>query len=503
MVSEKLICPLILLALNLLNYMDRFTVAGTLVDIQKFYNIKDSMLGLIQTVFVCFYMVAAPAFGYCGDRYNRKTLISIGLVVWILAVLISSVGGPFWLFLISRALVGIGEAAYSTIAPSIIGDLYNGPKRTRMLTFFFVAMPIGSGLGYIVGTSVTAWLGDWRWGIRTTPLIGIMMFILLQLFFTDPERGIADRARFPPTSYKEDLQGLWKTPTYLSVVAGQTSVMFVTGSVSWWAPALTAHAWGMLHLTTNVPEEVKASIGRTFGILTCIGGLLGVASGSAIARFWERGIEFSLNPMSFFSRLYERARLFLHLEEEVNVDDDRRSIVSWSFKFGPYDHADPSVCSLSSLAAVPMMWLALFLFGHNMNAGWVFTFLTIVFMCMNISITTDMILYIVPPNRRSTAVAIQTLVAHLLGDAASPYIVGLLSDWFHPATAGGDAEQAISNFVSLQEALFVPNFILIISALFYNKAASTVVMDRDVCILVARELDPPSILESADFTIHR
>lgn len=48
MVSEKLICPLILLALNLLNYMDRFTVAGTLVDIQKFYNIKDSMLGLIQ-----------------------------------------------------------------------------------------------------------------------------------------------------------------------------------------------------------------------------------------------------------------------------------------------------------------------------------------------------------------------------------------------------------------------------------------------------------------------
>ena len=104
--------------------------------------------------------------------------------------------------------------------------------------------------------------------------------------------------------------------------------------------------------------------------------------GSAIARFWERGIEFSLNPMSFFSRLYERARLFLHLEEEVNVDDDRRSIVSWSFKFGPYDHADPvsvnqfqqfnkhwlfkSVCSLSSLAAVPMMWLALFLFGHSM-----------------------------------------------------------------------------------------------------------------------------------------
>lgn len=80
----------VLCYINLLNYMDRFTVAGVLPDIEQFFNIGDSSSGLIQTVFISSYMVLAPVFGYLGDRYNRKYLMCGGIAFWSLVTLGSS-----------------------------------------------------------------------------------------------------------------------------------------------------------------------------------------------------------------------------------------------------------------------------------------------------------------------------------------------------------------------------------------------------------------------------
>ncbi|PNJ33230.1 SPNS1 isoform 12, partial [Pongo abelii] len=115
----------VLCYINLLNYMDRFTVAGVLPDIEQFFNIGDSSSGLIQTVFISSYMVLAPVFGYLGDRYNRKYLMCGGIAFWSLVTLGSSFipGEHFWLLLLTRGLVGVGEASYSTIAPTLIADL--------------------------------------------------------------------------------------------------------------------------------------------------------------------------------------------------------------------------------------------------------------------------------------------------------------------------------------------------------------------------------------------
>uniref|UniRef100_A0A915EV61 Major facilitator superfamily (MFS) profile domain-containing protein n=1 Tax=Ditylenchus dipsaci TaxID=166011 RepID=A0A915EV61_9BILA len=105
--TKNLLFLAVLIALNLLNYMDRFTVASTLIDIQAYYDIGDSSAGLIVTTFVWCYMIAAPVFGYFGDRYNRKFVICVGLSIWILAVLLSSICKSFALFLLCRAIVGV------------------------------------------------------------------------------------------------------------------------------------------------------------------------------------------------------------------------------------------------------------------------------------------------------------------------------------------------------------------------------------------------------------
>ena len=77
----------------------------------------------------------------------------------------------------SRALVGIGEASYATIAPTLIADLFPAEKRLRMLSIFYVAMPLGSAMGYIMGSRVSQLVyhinhepGSWQWALRVSPI---------------------------------------------------------------------------------------------------------------------------------------------------------------------------------------------------------------------------------------------------------------------------------------------------------------------------------------------
>lgn len=66
-------------------------ISGVLKDIQDYFQINDSMSGLLQTVFICSYMIFAPIFGYLGDRYSRRMIMSVGIFIWSGAVLASSV----------------------------------------------------------------------------------------------------------------------------------------------------------------------------------------------------------------------------------------------------------------------------------------------------------------------------------------------------------------------------------------------------------------------------
>uniref|UniRef100_A0A4W6BMA8 Protein spinster homolog 1 n=1 Tax=Lates calcarifer TaxID=8187 RepID=A0A4W6BMA8_LATCA len=87
---RALLTVLILCYINLLNYMDRFTVAGVLPDIEHYFGIDDGKSVYCQTVFICSYMFLAPFFGYLGDRYNRKFIMSFGIAFWSLVTLASS-----------------------------------------------------------------------------------------------------------------------------------------------------------------------------------------------------------------------------------------------------------------------------------------------------------------------------------------------------------------------------------------------------------------------------
>ena len=173
------------------------------------------MMGLLQTAFVIAYMIFAPLFGYLGDRYSRRAIMATGVFCWCVFTLAGSFiqGSPrkgisgedpveedldeshdwgnsgYWQFLACRAMVGIGEASYSTIAPTIISDMFVKNMRSRMLAVFYFAIPVGSGLGYIVGAETAKLAGSWHWALRATPAAGVLAVLLILLVMIDPPRG--------------------------------------------------------------------------------------------------------------------------------------------------------------------------------------------------------------------------------------------------------------------------------------------------------------------------
>lgn len=294
----------------------------------------------------------------------------------------------FWLLLLTRGLVGVGEASYSTIAPTLIADLFVADQRSRMLSVFYFAIPVGSGLGYIAGSKVKDVAGDWHWALRVTPGLGVVAVLLLFLVVREPPRGAVERhSNSPPlnpTSWWADLRALARNPSFILSSLGFTAVAFVTGSLALWAPAFLLRSRVVLGETPPcLPgDSCSSSDSLIFGLITCLTGVLGVGLGVEISRRLRRS-----NP-----------------------------------------RADPLVCAAGLLGSAPFLFLSLACARGSIVATYIFIFIGETLLSMNWAIVADILLYVVIPTRRSTAEAFQIVLSHLLGDAGSPYLIGLISD---------------------------------------------------------------------------
>ncbi|XP_076364573.1 protein spinster homolog 1-like [Tachypleus tridentatus] len=423
------VCVGILFFLNLINYMDRFTVAGVLTDIKDYYELGNSEAGLLQTIFVISYMVMAPVFGYLGDRYSRKLIIGCGVSFWSLTTFLGSFvpSGYIGVFMVLRAFVGTGEASYSTIAPTIIADLFFSSMRSKMLALFYFAIPVGSGLGYIVGSEVANLFGNWKWALRVTPVLGLLSVFLTFTTLHDPPRGQADGGSpLKNTNLKEDVQSLASNRSFMWSTGGVTCVAFAVGALAWWAPTYMTCA-----ISVNGSNVDRNKVNFIFGVITCVAGITGVILGSASAQYYRR----------FSAR------------------------------------ADPIVCAFGVLGSVPLVFGGIVVAQKHTSISWALIFFGETFLCMNWPVVADMLLYCVIPTRRALAGALQILASHMFGDASSPYIIGAVSD----AVMKGQSESNLLKFVSLQYALYITTFVLAIGGLCFIVTAWYIIEDREMC----------------------
>ena len=438
----------VLFMINLLNYMDRFTVSGVLLDIQQDFNINNSEAGLLQTAFICSYMILSPIFGYMGDRYSRKAIMTVGIFFWSAVTLGGSfvTKDQFELFIILRACVGVGEASYSTIAPTLLADLFVKDQRSNMLAIFYFAIPVGSGLGYIVGSKVAEALNDWRWALRVTPGLGVLCVIMIIFLVKEPPRGEAEGgSHLHATSWTADLAQLARNKSFMFSSLGFTCVAFVAGALAFWAPTFVTYSIRVQQL-----DAEQGNVALIFGVITCAAGFLGVAFGSQSAKYFRR-----FNPRS-----------------------------------------DPLVCATGLLLCTPFLFFSLVMSQYNTIVTWFLIFVGETLLCLNWSIVADIVLYVVIPTRRSTAEAFQILLSHALGDAGSPYLVGAISDAVEQSDIYDGKSETIARFVSLQYALYSTTFACVLGGGFFLAAAMFVQQDKARVEMITRK-SGPIVIEGA------
>src|SRR5438105_2446918 len=231
---------LLLTALNFLNYIDRSVLFAVQPLVQAEFHRSDVQFGFLTTAFFICYMVAAPVVGLVADRYQRRAIIITGAVVWSLATMLTAVTYSFGALLLRHAIVGIGEATFVTIAPSFLADMFGEERRGRIFSLFYIAIPVGTALGYIIGGELGPRYG-WRSPFYVAGVPG-MALGLAMLFIREPQRGACDHV--PETSERATLRGLAHNPAFWTATLGMALMTFALGGLSVWMPTFLSRVRG-------------------------------------------------------------------------------------------------------------------------------------------------------------------------------------------------------------------------------------------------------------------
>ncbi len=368
----------ILSFVNLFNYLDRYVVPALFESLKHSrLALSDADLGSLMSAFLIIYTLSAPVFGTLGDRRSRPRLIAVGVALWSVATALSGFATSFVALLAARASVGVGEAAYGTVGPSLLSDYYPAERRGRVMAVFFAAIPVGSALGYVIGGLVDAHYG-WRRAFFVAGAPGIVLAALC-LWLRDPPRGAQDGAPAEPPHRgpRHTYRRLLGNRPYALTVAGYAAYTFAVGGLAAWMPAFLERVRGM--------PRAQATV--SFGEIVVVTGFVGTFAGGWLGDRWARRTPAAL---------------------------------VW-------------LCALSTLAAAPLVWITLTTPSPRVYLA---TMVAAQF-CLFLSTgpVNAAIVNLVSPLERATAVALSVFAIHFFGDAISPFLIGVISDATSLATA--------------------------------------------------------------------
>src|SRR5580700_1179550 len=255
----------LLTALNLLNYVDRSVLFAVQPLVQSEFRLSNTQVGYLTSAFLLFYMVAAPFVGPLADRYSRKKIIVGGAIFWSGLTLLTAVTHTYTELLIRHTLVGIGEATFVTIAPTFVADLFAEEKRGRILGVFYLAIPVGTAAGYLLGGMLGS-LHGWRFPFYIAAAPGFVLALAV-LFLKEPERGQFDSVKETPE--RASILGLVRNPAFLTSTLGMAAMTFSLGGIQVWIPKFLFSERGYTLEAANL----------AFGIIIVIDGIVAALAG--------------------------------------------------------------------------------------------------------------------------------------------------------------------------------------------------------------------------------
>ncbi len=251
----------LLLAINLFNYIDRQVLSAVLPKIKldpKMLDPSDPLiqtkLGLLSSAFMVAYMVLAPIFGWLdGHGYRRWVILGIGVTGWSIASGCSGLAGAYWVFLLTRCLVGVGEGAYGPVASAMLTDIFPQRLRGTVIAVFNMAIPIGSALGFVLG----GWLGA-KYGWRSAFLFTFSGLILGVACFLRREFPRPAVVKQTQASYRDTLRSLLRNRSFVFCCVGMTAVTFVMGGLASWLPVYVFEREAKFQLSSAAVEKLRS-----------------------------------------------------------------------------------------------------------------------------------------------------------------------------------------------------------------------------------------------------
>ncbi len=400
----------LLLAINLFNYMDRYVLAAVEPELSKVFGLTGGRSGMLASVFLLAYMFGAPVLGRMAERYSRWKIIALSVGVWSLASCASGFAWSFEILLLCRIIVGIGEAGYGPAAPALISDYFTVEKRGRVMALFYLAIPVGSALGYVFGGQINKWWG-WRWAFWV--FVPVELALALFCYLRRDPRAVVEAASQPKRSFIADARTLLRIPSYLLNTAAMTAMTFAIGGIAFWIPKyMTGRLAIQQGLDIFTPagrfandeayKTLLAHVNTTFGIIVVVAGILSTFIGG-----W--------------------------------VCDKLRAKIRGAYLF---------VSGLAILVAFPctlaMLWLP---FPY----AWAAVFGSVFFLFFNTGPANTALANVTSSSMRSTAFALNIFIIHAFGDAISPPLVG----WVTEQTNWDKAFMLVSLMMVLASALWL------------------------------------------------
>ena len=356
---------LLLTALNFLNYIDRNVLFAVQPLIQKEFSLDDAQAGFLTSAFFVCYMVAAPLIVPLADRYPRRLIMGAGALVWSLATLLSAVTHNYDELLLRHVIVGIGEATFVAISPAFLSDLFPETIRGRVMGFFYMATPVGSALGYVIGGYLGHHYG-WRKPFLVCAIPGILLaFALLAL--REPVRGASDHVA--DSVERGTVLGLFRNQAYWTVTLGMAMMTFAIGGMQVWMPTFL----------TRIRQVQLDRANLIFGGMTVLAGTVATLFGGWLG-----------------DRLLRRTPAAYQLLSAVGM-----------------------------ALSIPAVIAAIYLHPPTMYPA---IFLAEFFLLVNTAPLNAALVNSVSARIRATALAGNIFTIHLLGDAFSPTLIGWISD---------------------------------------------------------------------------
>lgn len=410
----------VLFGINILNFYDR-NLAGALAEpVRKEFGLSDTDIGFMGSLFIWIYALIGVPLGIVADRWSRKKLMLLGVMVWTSMTALGGMANSFQFLLMTRLGVGVGEAVCAPAATSWLGDLFPPHQRSRVLALFMLGVPVGGALTYFFSGPIAQ-----AWGWRTAMVVAAMPALILGpalWMLGEPERGATEPVRH--TGGNLSVWRLLRIPTLWWIIASGVFVNFNMYAIGMFLPALL----GRVHKMT------LAESGTWTGVAYLVGGV----SGGLLAGYLG----------DKFGHRSKNGRLLL-------------------------------AAGLTSLGA-PLAYIGVI--QPVGSVGMAIAMLTLAYGTMNTyyGFVYASIQDIVAPTQRGITMAIYFMAMYLCGASFGPLITGMASDRMaRKAMAESGATQMTEAFkaAGLQQAMVLIPILLVALGLVLFAASRTIAAD--------------------------